>query len=115
MLQKSIESEKSATKKESIEMSSEEVREAKTELIRLSNDDKERELYNLREKANKDRTSALEKSLNEGIEQGLEKGIEEGKKETKLKTAKKMLLKNLDIQDISELTELSLEEIEELR
>ena len=34
VLQKSIESEKSATKKESIEMSSEEVREAKTELIK---------------------------------------------------------------------------------
>lgn len=109
-LQKSVESEKSATKKEGIEMSSEEVREAKTELIRLSNDDKERELYNLREKANKDRTSALEKALNDG----LEKGIEQGKQKQKLDIAKN-LLDILDNKTIAIKTGLKEEDIEKLR
>lgn len=89
-----------------IELSSEEVREAKTELIRLSNDDKEREFYNLREKANKDRTSALEKALNDGIEQGIEQG--------KLKIARN-LLDVLDNETIAVKTGLSVKEIEKLR
>ncbi|MEI6857289.1 GxxExxY protein [Psychrilyobacter sp.] len=110
VLQKSVESEKSATKKENIEMSSEEVREAKTELIRLSNDDKEREFYNLREKANKDRASALEKALNDG----LGKGIEQGKQKEKLDIAKN-LLDILDNKTIAIKTGLKEEDVEKLR
>ncbi|MGB6127238.1 MAG: Rpn family recombination-promoting nuclease/putative transposase [Psychrilyobacter sp.] len=100
-----------------IEMSSKEVREAKTELIRLSNDDKERELYNLREKANKDRTSALEKALSDGIEQGIEqeKRMSDKKiKEERLKTAKNLLNMGIDRNKVSEVTKLSIEEVEKI-
>jgi len=86
-----------------IEMTSEEVREAKTELIRLSNDDKERELYNLREKANKDRVSALEKAR------------EDGEKNKAIEIAKTSFSQGLDIKTISLITGLSIEEIEKLR
>ena len=43
----------------SLEMSIEEIREAKDELIRLSNDNKQRELYEMRSKILKDKVSAL--------------------------------------------------------
>ncbi len=58
-----------------IELTSVEVREAKSELIRLSNDDNARAFYEQREKANKDRTSALEKATSDGLEEGIQKGI----------------------------------------
>lgn len=89
-----------------IEMSTEEIKEAKTELIRLSNDEKERELYNAREKANKDRASALEKAKGEGKE--------EGKIEGKREVAKKSLSQGLDIQTISLITGLTVEEIKDI-
>lgn len=44
-------------------------------------------------------------------EEGLEQGIEQGKREEKIKTAKKMLEKNIPIETIIELTELTKEEI----
>ena len=40
-------------------MSIEEIREAKDELIRMSNDDKQREIYEMRSKTLKDKISAL--------------------------------------------------------
>ena len=43
-----------------------------------------------------------------------EKGIEEGKKQKQLEIAKKMKNKNKSIEEITELTELSKEEIEKL-
>jgi predicted transposase/invertase (TIGR01784 family) len=43
-------------------------------------------------------------------EEGIEKGIEKGK----LELAKRMLLANLEIQQISEITGLSIKELEEL-
>lgn len=48
---------------------------------------------------------------NSFIEQGFEQGIEQ----TKITTAKKMLEKNIDIESISEITELSLDKIKELK
>ncbi len=40
---------------------------------------------------------------------------EEGKKENSIKIAKKLLSKNMNIKEISEITELSIEEIEKLK
>lgn len=44
-----------------------------------------------------------------------EAGVEEGKKEGVIKTAKAMLEKNIPIETIMEITELTKEEIEKLR
>lgn len=53
-----------------LEMTVEEIREAKDELIRLSNDDKQRQIYEMRSKILKDKISALNKAKREGIEEG---------------------------------------------
>lgn len=67
-----------------IEMTNKEIREAKDELYRLSRDEKERELYYLREKSIKDEISALANAKEEGVEEGIEVGIELTKKVFKL-------------------------------
>jgi predicted transposase/invertase (TIGR01784 family) len=60
----------------------------------------------------------MEKGLQQGIEkgmaQGLEKGKNEGKNEKAIEIAKKMLAKNIDIDQIMELTSLTAEEIKKL-
>ncbi len=90
----------------SIEMSIEEIREAKDELIRLSNDDKQRELYEMRSKILKDKVSAL----NEAERKGIEKGI----KQRNIEIAKN-LLDVLDDETISLKTGLTIEKIQQLR
>ena len=50
----------------------------------------------------------------EGMEWGMKRGMKEGKKEAGLEHAKKMLEKGIDINDISEITGLSVEEINNL-
>ena len=55
-------------------MSIDEIRQAKDELIRMSNDDTQRELYEMRAKTLKDKISAL----NEAERKGMQKGIKEG-------------------------------------
>ena len=52
--------------------------------------------------------------LEEGIEKGIQKGIEKGVKQEKINNAKNMLEKNLDINIISEVTGLRVEEIKTL-
>ena len=87
-------------------MSIEEIREAKDELIRLSNDDKQRELYEMRSKILKDKVSAL----NEAERKGIEKGIQEEKIEIA-----KNLMDVLDDETISLKTGLTVEKIQQLR
>ena len=53
--------------------------------------------------------------LENGKEEGMKKGIEEGTKSNRIIVAKKMLEKNININDISEITELSINEIEKLK
>jgi predicted transposase/invertase (TIGR01784 family) len=55
-----------------------------------------------------------EKEYEKGIEKGREEGREEGIEKGKLELAKRMLLANLDIQQISEITGLSIKELKEL-
>ena len=54
---------------------------------------------------------AREKGLQEGREEGIKEGIKEGEKNKQIEIAKNMLLKDMDISIISELTGLSKEEI----
>ena len=58
----------------SLEMTVEEIREAKDELIKISNDKKQRELYEMRAKILKDKVSALNEAERKGLEQGIEQG-----------------------------------------
>lgn len=50
----------------------------------------------------------------EGYQDGVNDGIKKGKKENNLEIAKKLLSKNFTIEEISDITELSIPEIENL-
>ena len=58
---------------------------------------------------------AIEKGKEVGLKEGLEKGIQKGKKETKIEIVKKLLKQGLDNQTISLITELSIEEINNIK
>lgn len=58
----------------SLEMTIEEIREAKDELVRLSNDEEQRQIYEMRSKILKDKISALNKAKKEGVEEGIKQG-----------------------------------------
>ena len=114
----------------SLEMSIDEIREAKDELIRMSNDDTQRELYEMRAKTLKDKISALNEAerkgikkgrqegikegLQKGIQEGLQKGIQEGEKSKAIEIAKSLINIGLDKETISKSTGLDLNEIEQL-
>ena len=101
-----------------LEMSIEEIREAKDELIKMSNDSVQREIYNMREKTRKDTVSALNEAERKGIEQGMkrriEQGLEEGEKRKAIEIAKS-LLDILDNETIALKTGLSIDEVAKLR
>ena len=59
--------------------------------------------------------TGYEKGLEEGLEKGIKQGIEQGEKEKAKKIAKKMLAKGESEKKIMELTELTKEEIEDLK
>lgn len=118
----------------SLEMSVEEIREAKDELIKMSNDDTQRELYEMRAKTLRDKISALneaerkgikkgreegrkegiEEGRKEGIEKGIKEGIEKGEKNKAMEIAKSLINLGLDKEAISKSTGLDLGEIEKL-
>ena len=56
----------------------------------------------------------MEEGLKKGTEQGLKQGKLEGEKTANLRNAKRMKQKGLDVDDIAEITGLSLEDIEKL-
>lgn len=99
-------------------MSIDEIRQAKDELIRMSNDDTQRELYEMRAKTLKDKISALNEAERKGIKKGMQKGIKEGmqkgEKKKALEIAKSMIDMGLDKETISKTTGLDLSEIEKL-
>ncbi|WP_447410487.1 Rpn family recombination-promoting nuclease/putative transposase [Clostridium perfringens] len=94
-----------------LELSNEEIKLAKSELYRLSMDSKEREQYNMREKAIYDRISALENAEAKGKKEGKL----EGQLESKLEVVKELLSQGLEISLISKITGLSEEEIIKLK
>ena len=56
----------------------------------------------------------MKQGMEQGMMQGLEQGKLEGEKATNLRNAKRMKQKGLDVDDIAEITGLSLEDIEKL-
>ena len=102
----------------SLEMSVEEIREAKDELIKMSNDDTQRELYEMRAKNLRDKISALNeaerKGIKKGREEGIKEGIEKGEKNKAIEIAKSLITLGLDKEAISKSTGLDLCEVEKL-
>ena len=96
-----------------------EIKKANDEVERLSQTKEMQELYWLEEKARFDentrQTTAYNNGMSDGIKKGKKEGIKEGKKEKQIEIAKKMLLKNIPIETIADITELSYTEIENLK
>ncbi len=87
------------------------VNEAQEKLRKLSQDKHERELADLREKYIRDQYS-IEKY---GYKKGREDGMQEGKRQKAIEVAKKMLSEKVDIKIIEKVTELTKEELEQLK
>ena len=79
------------------------IKKAEEELEYLSGDEETRRLAYLREKAIRDELAAIAQAKDEGIS------------EEKIKVAKKMLAENMDIEIISKITELTKEEIKNIK
>ena len=101
------------------EKENKEIKKAMNTLDFISEDPKERERHNSIIMAEYNRLTSehnfFEAGVEEGIKKGIEKGIEKGKKEGIIKIAKAMLEKNIPIETIMEITELTKEEIEKLK
>jgi len=59
--------------------------------------------------------TALEEGRKEGLKEGRQEGLKEGEKKAKIEIAKKLLSQGLDNQTIQNITELSIDEIKELK
>lgn len=90
------------------------IREAKDELIRISNNKEQREMYEMRAKILKDKVSALNEAERKGIEKGIQQGIEQGIQQGIIKMAKS-LLDVLDDKTIAIKTGLDMEVVKRLR
>ena len=95
-------------------MSIDEIRQAKDELIRMSNDDTQRELYEMRAKTLKDKISALNEAERKGMQKGIKEGMQKGEKKKALEIAKSMIDMGLDKKTISKTIGLDLSDIEKL-
>ncbi len=91
-------------------MSVDEIREAKDELIKMSNDDTQRELYEMRAKTLRDKISAL----NEAERKGIKKEEKKDEKNKAIEIAKSLIDLGLDKESIAKSTGLDLCEVEKL-
>ncbi|WP_253198419.1 Rpn family recombination-promoting nuclease/putative transposase [Clostridium gasigenes] len=87
--------------------SNNEIRSAKDELIKMSNDSEQREIYDMRSKILKDKVSALNKSRKEGRE--------EGREEQRIENAKNLLKIGASIEMVARGIGLTIKEVEELQ
>ena len=94
-----------------LEMSSDEIKEAKEELLRLSGNNKERERYEKRFESLLEQNSLLANAERKG----LEKGKKEGENRKAIEIAINLIKNGLDNELIRNTTGLSLEVIKELR
>ena len=101
------------TNKELVELaciSNEKIQKAREELAKIEADKELMERIRLEELAEFDQKNALCHAREEGEQIGMEKGIQKGKKEI----VKNMLKANMTIEQISQMTELSKDEILEI-
>ena len=88
--------------------------------VTIVNDDPEFQKYMSEEEDKKKIQNSLlseakEEGISQGIEQGYTSGINDGISKEKVSIAKNMLNKNMSMEDISDITGLSIEEINKLR
>ena len=87
------------------------IKDAIEQLEEMSADEKEREIYEQREKSR----LIYNTEMNAARRKGLEEGKKLGEKNEKKEIAKKLLEKNIDIEVIMETTGITKEELESLR
>ena len=96
-----------------------EIKEAVMKVRELSQDEKLQRLADLREKAIMDEKAIYQAGLNNGKEEGRAEGEKLGREkqraETMREVAKKLLKQNMKIENIAEITGLTIEEIEKLK
>ena len=106
-----------AERKEELDMIAErnpEVKKAVVKLLELSEDERNRDLFERREKERRD-TVAREKWVRqEGIREGRQEGLQEGRLEERLEIARKLIRIDLPIEKIIEATGLARVEVEGL-
>lgn len=92
------------------EKENQEIKKAKREIEVLSQDETERYMYELRQKAIRDEKNIRESGYADGLEVGIKEGMKEGIKEI----AKRMLEEKIPIDTIIKITGLKKEEIANL-
>ena len=92
----------------------ENIKEAKKELDRMSQDDVLRRMAFKAELERMDHEQMMYEAKRDGKKEGIKEGIVKGVKEEKIQIAKNMLKKGMSISDIIEITGLTKEEIEKL-
>ena len=95
-------------------MKNEEIKKAKEQLDKISQDKKERRLAELREQAIKDEMAIRDSGYNEGRKEGIEEGLKKGKKAEKKSIAQNMLEMKIDKKTISKVTGLTIDEIDNI-
>ena len=90
------------------------LKEAAVECEYLTGEEEVQRLAFLRRKFELDYNSGLQYAEEKGMKKGIEKGIKKGSKEKQKEIAKKMKEKNMNMDTIIEITDLSEEEIEKL-
>ena len=98
-----------------LEMSSDEIKEAKEELLRLSGNDKERERYEKRFESLLEQNSLLANAERKGLEKGKKEGLKEGENRKAIEIAINLIKNGLDNELIKNTTGLSIKEIMQLR
>lgn len=93
-----------------LEMTVEEIRRAKDQLVRMSNDTEQREIYEMRAKILKDKVSALNKTKEEGREEERERVEKE-----KIEKIESALKKGYSLEIITEILGVSIEEVENVK
>ena len=86
----------------------------KNRLMMNEYDKRQAYLYGNQIMLEEERRLGIEEGLKKGIEKGIEQGIEQGEKNKAISMAKDMRARGMDLSLISELTGLSIQEIEKL-
>ena len=100
---------------EEIAMSEPVIRKALTAEEIFLKQDKERYLYEMREKALWDELSQLEGAREDGIQIGIKQGIQQGIEQRNVEIASRLLAKGYSPEDIADSTGLAVEEVYKLR
>jgi len=87
------------------------IKDANEKLKYLSEDEEMRRIAELKEKARRDAVAVEQFNIRKGLEKGFKQGVEQ----EKITIAKNMILKNIDMKTICEVTELSKEQLLEIK